>query len=777
MPGANSIVGLASNLDTTAIIDAMIAADRQPALFMERDKAWKSLEITKFKALSARLLALQSSINALNDERGFSQASIQVSNSNILTASAESAIGTGTYTLNVDSLAKNHQIASQGYTDVTSALLGTGTTTISIGDDNPTTIELSEDNNSLIGLKNAINDANIGITASIINDGSASKSYRLVLSGNETGAQETISFSSSLTGGEAPDFINSSFDNPETTGFSVSATSQVSLGATSSFTGATNKAFTFTIAGTGTQTVGSGDITIDWTDGTDSGSIVVSQADTEIIGPEGLKLSFADGDLVAGDTFTVSTFAPLLQKASDAQVSMGSSDGGASPIIINSKTNTVKDIITGLTVELKNITTAETGPVIISTGLDTSAIRSKLNSFINAYNDVMEFIDKENSFNSDTEEGGVLMGDVTVQMIQSRLSGLIINPIVGLDKSMSALSAIGIRVDQDGKLALKSSSKLTSALKEDFEAVMRLFVDGGDSDNTGISFLSTSPEITGGSEFEIDITQAATHGYYQGGNISDPSTTPISLTSSNNKIQLRIDGRVSEVMTLTAREYSSSADLVNEIQTRINNDKNISAMGVTAEWVDTGSGKGYIKLTSSSYGSASKAELMTSIPNSAYADLGLSAGTLHAGLDVAGTINGESATGQGQVLTGDEDNVNTAELQLKITLTEAQVSSAIEGNITITKGLASVLAEKLDNITKSGSGIIDTKTSSLEKQIENIDKQIKSLDERLAIRRESLVLEFIELEMVLSQLQTESAFLESQLEGIAANFAQMTGKK
>ncbi|MFH1700054.1 MAG: flagellar filament capping protein FliD [Candidatus Zixiibacteriota bacterium] len=774
MPGTNSIDGLASNLDTTAIIDAMINADRQPAVFMERDKAWKSLEITKFKALSARLLALQSSINVLNDARGFSQASIQVSNSDILTASAESAIGTGTYTLNVNSLASNHQIASQGYTDATSALLGTGSITISIGNDNPTTINLSEDNNSLIGLKNAINDANIGITASIINDGSTSKSYRLVLSGNETGAQETISFSNTLTGGAAPDFVNSSFDNPETAGFSISATSLVSLGATSSYTGTTNKTFTFTVAGAGTQTVGSGDITLNWTDGTNSGSIVVSAADTEITGPEGLKLSFADGDLIAGDTFTVSTFAPLLQKASDAQLSIGSSDDGASPIVIKSSTNTVKNIITGLTVELKEITTAETGPVVISAGIDTSAIRTKLDNFINAYNDVMEFIDTENSFNADTEEGGVLMGDVTVQTIQSRLSGIIINPIVGLDRSMNALSAIGIRVDPKGKLALKSSAKLTTALKDDFDAVMRLFVDGGTSSNTGISFLSTTPKIIGGSEFSIDITQAATHGYYQGQNISDPSATPLTLTSSNNKIQLRIDGRVSEEMTLTARAYNSSADLVNEIQTRINNDKNISGMGVIAEWVDAGSNQGYIKLTSSSYGSASKAELMTSIPNSAYSELGLSDGTLHAGLNVAGTINGESAAGQGQVLTGNEENQYTAGLKLKITLIEAQVSSAVEGTIAITKGLASILAEKLDNITKSSGGVIDTKTGSLEKQIENIDKQIKALDSRLALRRESLVLEFMELETMLAQLQAESAFMESQLQGIASNFAQMT---
>ena len=777
MPPMQSIEGLASNLNTTEIIDAIIKAERQPATILEEQQVSKTQEITTFKALAAKLLALQTSIGALNNQKNFSQASISVSNESILSATAQAAVGAGMYTLNVLSLARNHQIASQGFDQATQSVFGTGTISLALGNKAPTQITIDEENNSLIGIKDAINDARLGITATIINDGSSSNPYRLILTGNETGVQNKISVSGSLSGGLDLDFETVSFDVPETDGFSIDATSQVSLGATAAYTGTTNKTFTFTIAGSGAQTVGVGNITIGWTDGTDSGSIVVSQADTEIIGPEGLKLSFADGTLVGGDTFTVSTFAPLLQEAADAKVSIGSSEGGASPIIIHSGTNSVQDAIPGLTLDLKAVTTAESGPVTIKTGHDTAAITKLVNNFITAYNDVTEFIDDQNSFDPETEKGGVLMGDITLRTIQARLARLISTPVKGLDRTMNALSAIGIRTGFDGKLALKSPSKLTEAMNEDYTTVMRLFTNSGVSDVYGLRFLSMGPAVKGGESFDVDITRAATKGYLQGGILSNPALTMITLTDANNRIKIKVDGRVSDDIILTARSYSSSTDLVREIQTRIDDDARVGHLGVAVDWVETEAGEGYLKLTSSTYGSASRIETISSVSNPAYAYLNLAGASTVAGLDVAGTINGEAATGQGLILTGDSDNETTAGLQLEVTLTVEQLAEGIEGTISVTRGIASIVKEMVDNVTKSGDGIVDTKIKSLDKQVANIQKQVKAFDERLAIRRETLARDFMEMEIALSQFQTQSSFLDSQLANINANFAKILGNQ
>ncbi len=771
-----SIDGLASNLDTTGIVDAIMEFERLPVTLMENQQALKTKEISTFNALSAKLLALQTSVTALANRRTLSQASISVSDENLVSATAEGLPASGTYTLNILSLASNHQIASHGFDDPSQSVMGTGTIVLALGDDSPTTITIDDQNNSLLGIKKAINDADIGITATIVNDGSDSKPYRLVLTGEETGLKNKISITSSLSGGFDLDFETSVFDAPEIIDFSDQATSQVSLGSTASFTGSTNKTYLFTVGGNGEQTVGAGNIVIDWTDGVDSGSLVVSQADTEVVGPDGLKLSFADGILVGGDTFQVNTFAPILQQAADARVSFGSSADGASPLIVRSSTNTIEDLISGISIDLKGVTTPATGPVTITTGLNTANIQEKIETFIDAYNDVKEFIDTQNEFNSESGEGGVLLGDLTLMTIQSRLSRLIIEPIAGLDSSLNALSAIGIRTGLNGKLSLRDSSALTAALKDDFESVLKLFVDSGASSTEKISFISSSEDISGGQQFAVDITRAATRGYYQGAKLNDPSSQNIILTESSNRVKLRIDGVVSDEITLTPGTYTSGEALANELQTRINADDKIGALGVAVEWVDLG-GEGYLKLTSASYGSASRVEIISSVPNSAYSEIGLLAGMVHYGDDVAGTINGEKATGKGQVLTGDDGNATTAGLKLRVTLTSSDLGVGDEGTITVTKGIASVLSEALDDITKAGDGVIARKTGGLQGQIDSIKKQITDFDERLALRRESLVKRWIEFETLLSQLQTEETFLASQLENITANFSQILGKE
>ncbi len=775
MSGSQSIEGLASNLNTSDIINAIIEAERKPAVIMETQQAQKTKEISTFNALSAKLLALQTSIRVISNRSALSQASIAVSNEDILTATADGLPAIGSFSLNVLSLATAHQIVSHGYDDASQAVMGTGTITIAMGDSSPTTITIDAENNSLVGIKKAINDADIGVTATIVNDGSGSKPYRLMLTGSETGQKNKISVTSSLSGGLDLDFSTSVFDDPEIVDFSGQTTSRVNLGSTASFTGSTNKTFTFTVAGSGPQTVGAGNIILDWTDGTDSGSIVVSQSDTEIVGPEGLKLSFADGVLVGGDTFQVSTFAPVLQQASDAVVSFGAGGDGASPLTVRSSSNTFENLIEGLTIDLKGVTTASTGPVTIKTGVDTSGIKDKINAFITAYNDAKDFIDEQNQYNTDTSEGGTLLGDLTLMTIQSRLSSMISEPVAGLDKSMNTLSAIGLRVGVDGKLSIRDSSRLSQALENNFENVIKLFTDSGASSTEGISFFSSSESVAGGSEFTVDITQAATHGYLRGSTVNDPADESIVLTESNNRIKLRVDGRVSSEIVLGTGTYSSGEALANELQTRISADDKIGNLGVTVEWVDLG-GQGYLNITSSSYGSSSKVETITSVTHSAFSTLGLTDATTRYGKDVEGTINGEKATGKGQILTGDEGNSTTAGLKLLITLTQSQVNADIEGSITVTKGIATLMTEGLDRITKSSDGVIARKTTGLQRQVDDIKQQIDAFDERLALRRETLEKKWADLETLLAQLNQEQSYLETQLQNISANFSQILGK-
>lgn len=780
MPGMQSIEGLASNLDITSIVDTIISYERIPVTFLEQDIELKTQQMAAYKAVLAKFIALQTQVGLLKRESSFDKANITVSDETVLTATSDGRVSSGSYNLSVLSLARNHQLASQGVDDATSDSFGTGTIRLSLGQASLTTITIGSGNNSLVGIKDAINSANVGITASIINDGTTSKPYRLLLTGKETGAVNDINLEVSLSGGTSLDFSSCTFDNPELLSFSSNSTSTVSLGSTASFTGNENKIYTFEVAGFGAQTVGTDIITVNWTDGTDSGSILVTQADTEVeltgSGSEGLKLSFSAGDLVAGDTFQVSTFAPLLQEASDAQIAVGGDGaGGGSPIIVSSDTNEFEDVIPGLTLNVKKVN-APGESISISTSMDTDGVKKMVDDFISKYNDVMDFIDDQFTYNADTKESGVLFADYSLQIMQASLRSSATLVVSELADEINSLSSIGIRTGANGRLKIANSARLIDAIQNDLGNFIKLFTDSAVSSTPFIEFLSATDKSVPGDGYDVDITQVATKGYYQGGLINDPASSPITLDSSNNVIKLVVDGLVSDEIVLAERTYSSGDDLASELQTRIDSDSKLKNMGVVAEWIET-AGAGYLKFTSGSYGSNSRIQIVTSVANNAYSELGLTAGAVNSGEDVAGTINGETATGRGQVLTGDEGNETTEGLKLKITLAANQlIAGAPEGTVSVAQGLGTKIDRTLENITKSIDGSIARRTSALNNQITAINKQIEEYEQRLQRRRDALYSEFLAMEEVLSRYQSEGTYLTTQLENITNNFNQILNR-
>jgi len=772
MPALNSVDGIASGLNTTEIIDAIIQADRRPAIYLEIQKAEKTNIVSTLKAFEAKLLGLKTAVAALKSAKFFEQAKLDISDTDYLSASSVGRVATGTYDLQVLGLAHNHQLASQGFADESQALFGAGTISIGVGAGSAQTITIDASNNSLAGIKAAINDADLGVTATIINDGSSSNPYRLLLTGDKTGLANKITITSNLTGGSSLNYTTSTFDAPELLSMDSGSDSIISLGGTASYTGSENKIYTFTVAGTGAQTVGTDNITIDWTDGTNSGSILVTQADTEFdlvgAGADGLKLTFAAGELTAGDTFQVSTFAPLLQEATDAKLAIGSGGGAGSPITVTSDTNTFKDVIGGVELQVRMQT--EIGQSIsVKVDTDFDGIKNSINRFISAFNAVSEFVDKQNTYNQDTKESGVLFGDYSLQTVQSSLRRTMGSKIDGLQGQYNQLYSLGIRTGLDGKLAIKDSARLEEALREDLDAVIDLFQDSGASTNGMIEFLSagTVTRLTG--DLDIDITQAATKAAYEGELIDAPETTPLTLTSSNNRLKLNVDGLISNEIILTAKTYSTVTELISEIQAKIDADDKIGEFGLTVEWVDNGAGKGYLRFESPTYGSKAVVSMVTSIPSSAFAALALAGGRQIEGLDVAGTINGEEAEGSGQMLEGSEDT-DAEGIRLKITMTESDLVQGTDATVTMAVGLSTKLDSLLENYTKSGVGFIASRVSIYEKQAEHLTDRIADFDFRLSLRRKRLEDQFRAMEDALGRLNVQGNYLSGQLASLNSNW-------
>lgn len=183
-----SAAGIGTGLDINSIVSQLVAAERAPVKSrLDTKEANLQAELSAFGTLKSSLSTLQDALKGLNDLKAGRTASS--SDGDVLGVSADDGIALGTYRISVSQLASAQSLASESFADSTSAL-GTGTLTLQVGSGDAATITIDSTNNSLEGIAAAINDTDVGVSATIVNDGSGD---RLVLNGLDTGAANTIS--------------------------------------------------------------------------------------------------------------------------------------------------------------------------------------------------------------------------------------------------------------------------------------------------------------------------------------------------------------------------------------------------------------------------------------------------------------------------------------------------------------------------------------------------------------------------------------------------------
>lgn len=195
--------GLATGLDTSSIIDQLMDLERRPLSLLEKDKTWLNSRLQAFTELDTKLKSFADSITNLGDANTLLQRSIRQSSDALLTARVDSNAQAGaSYQVEVVSLAQVQKSVSAGVASKTDAVFGTGTLSLTL-DGTPHTIDIGDGQNSLTGIMNAINTADLGVRASIINDGSDTP-FRLVLTGNDPAKSFTLD-ATNLSGGIALD--------------------------------------------------------------------------------------------------------------------------------------------------------------------------------------------------------------------------------------------------------------------------------------------------------------------------------------------------------------------------------------------------------------------------------------------------------------------------------------------------------------------------------------------------------------------------------------------
>jgi flagellar hook-associated protein 2 len=133
--------------------------------------------------------------------------------------------------------------------------------------------------------------------------------------------------------------------------------------------------------------------------------------------------------------------------------------------------------------------------------------------------------------------------------------------------------------------------------------------------------------------------------------------------------------------------------------------------------------------------------------------------TVNNGVDVAGTINGEVATGAGQTLTGNSGDANVDGLGVKYTGTAV----GDVGNLKLTLGVAELYDTLLFNIVDSKEGYVSYKQESIQNSIKDYATQIDEMEARLALKKETLTNRYVQMELALQKIQSQSGWLTSQL--------------
>jgi flagellar hook-associated protein 2 len=382
---AISVGGLASGLDTDSIISQLMEIEQQPIIVLQQEEAFYQTKISAFGTLKGALSSLQSAVTSLKDTDSFISLTASSGNSSVLSVAASEDAEPGNYQVTVTALAQAHQVRSASFSG-SDQVVGTGTLTLQVGTGTAVDIEIDSDHETLAGIATAINDADAGVTAGVINDGSGN--YYLTLSSQETGAANTISLT----------IDDSDLNNDDASGLS--------------------SLYTDTVAHTVTET----------------------------------------------------------QTAGNAQLTVNG-------IAVERAGNTIDDLVDGLTFTLKQEDPGN--PFTVTVAKDLSSAATKVQAFIEQYNNLIDSLSELQDFNAETGTTGTLQGDSTARQLQSRMQSLVYGQVDGVASEVNGLSRLGVEVDRNGKLSL-DSSVFTEAL-EDYPEDVSNFFSQEETGNDGLA--------------------------------------------------------------------------------------------------------------------------------------------------------------------------------------------------------------------------------------------------------------------------------------------------
>ncbi len=672
-----SSLGAGSGLNTTQLVGDLVAAERA-ATDARLDTREQKLgaQLSGYGVLRSAISTLQDSLSLLKDADTFNAKTVAFPTTDVLTPVEilPNALS-GDFQVEVLEVAQAHSLTSATFGSA-SETIGTGELTFNFGswDDGFTafsvngeraaqTITIDESNNTLTGLRDAINDADFGVQASIVADGDE---FRLLMT--------------------AP-------------------------------SGASNEI----------------EITVE-EDG-------VSPSNNDA---DGLSLLAFNSD---GSQLTSN------QSGVDARLKVNGFE-------VSRSSNQVDDVVEGLEFTLNK---ASAGEVIsFSISSDTSTAEDSIRGLVEAYNEFLDTVKDlvTTSADTDSEEesnSGSLSSDPTAKNILNSVRSLMGGTVTGADSAFNALAFVGVKTELDGTLSIIEED-FAEAISDNYDSVTQLFSPSASTSDSLIEVAQYKDQTAAGT-YDVIITAQPSKGslvtdtivnngaafdYVSGGAFS----TTFTPSSPDYDFNIAVNGVTSETLSLSG-SFDNLREVKDQLQSLINGDANLKAQGIEVDVTIDGD---TLKFESRQYGDSSKVVFSNQGVGIDNLGFGSGQGTGSVGTNVAGSINGVAGFGSGNILLPEFDSPLSG-LSLRVS------PGASTASITYSRGFGTELNNLLNDFIDT-SGLISTRETNIDSSLEAVEDDRETLDSRMAKRYSLLQAQFIQMEAILSALNSTSDSLD-----------------
>lgn len=212
-----SIPGIGTSIDVNSLVSSLMSVESQPLTQLQTQQSSYQTQLSAVGTLKSALSTFQTALSNLTTASNYSAMKASGYDSSVLSASVTGSAPASSYAVNVTQLAQSQVLAAQGQTSTTAAIGSGSSTTISFSFGSVSggtlsggkytgstftqngslaggSITINSSNNTLAGIRDAINSANLGVSASIVDDGSGNP-YRLVLTSTAGGSNSEMKIS------------------------------------------------------------------------------------------------------------------------------------------------------------------------------------------------------------------------------------------------------------------------------------------------------------------------------------------------------------------------------------------------------------------------------------------------------------------------------------------------------------------------------------------------------------------------------------------------------